>query len=122
MTSKVEPGLEDALRAGPLEVRVAGHIAYADGRPLLLTPRELAVLTVLVRSADAVVTRDELYAQVWGHRRAPRDRSVDVYVRRLRAKLREALPGWTFIHTHFSFGYRLSAQRSQDLHHSATDG
>ena len=41
----------------------------------------------------------------------PRDRSVDVYVRKLRVKLEEALPGWRFIHTHFGFGYRLSAER-----------
>jgi DNA-binding response OmpR family regulator len=39
-----------------------------------------------------------------------RDRSVDVYVRKLRVKLDAALPGWSFIHTHFGFGYRLAAE------------
>ncbi len=39
-----------------------------------------------------------------------RDRSVDVYVRKLRVKLDAALPGWCFIHTHFGFGYRLAAE------------
>jgi DNA-binding response OmpR family regulator len=42
----------------------------------------------------------------------PGERSVDVYVRKLRVKLEAALPGWRFIHTHFGFGYRLSAERS----------
>jgi DNA-binding response OmpR family regulator len=42
-----------------------------------------------------------------------RDRSVDVYIRKLRVKLKAALPGWRFIHTHFGFGYRLAAERQQ---------
>jgi hypothetical protein len=42
-----------------------------------------------------------------------RDRSVDVYVRKLRVKLEAALPGWSFIHTHFGLGYRLAANPRQ---------
>jgi DNA-binding response OmpR family regulator len=48
---------------------------------------------------------------------------VDVYVRKLRVKLEEALPSWRFIHTHFGFGYRLAAEdtgRSQLNHTVAT--
>jgi DNA-binding response OmpR family regulator len=45
---------------------------------------------------------------------------VDVYVRRLRQKLADVAPGWTFIHTHFSFGYRLEPERSQLFHIRAT--
>jgi DNA-binding response OmpR family regulator len=48
------------------------------------------------------------------------DRSVDVYVRKLRVKLEEALPGWRFIHTHFGFGYRLSAEPAQSANHRFT--
>jgi DNA-binding response OmpR family regulator len=44
----------------------------------------------------------------------PGDRSVDVYIRKLRVKLEQALPDWSFIHTHFGFGYRLSAERARD--------
>lgn len=40
----------------------------------------------------------------------PGDRSVDVYIRKLRVKLDSALPEWSFIHTHFGFGYRLAAE------------
>jgi DNA-binding response OmpR family regulator len=42
-----------------------------------------------------------------------RDRSVDVYVRKLRVKLDDALPAWSFIHTHFGLGYRLAAELRQ---------
>jgi DNA-binding response OmpR family regulator len=48
------------------------------------------------------------------------DRSVDVYVRKLRHKLELAVPEWRFIHTHFGFGYRFAAELSQDFHNTAT--
>jgi DNA-binding response OmpR family regulator len=41
----------------------------------------------------------------------PGDRSVDVYVRKLRVKLNETVPDWRFIHTHFGAGYRLTPER-----------
>jgi DNA-binding response OmpR family regulator len=46
---------------------------------------------------------------------------VDVYVRRLRRKLAEIEPAWEFIHTHFAFGYRFGAERSQAFHIQSTD-
>ncbi|HEY1285769.1 MAG TPA: response regulator transcription factor [Solirubrobacterales bacterium] len=94
--------------AGGLEIRPEEHAALVDGRPLSLTVRELQVLTSLAAHPQRIMTREELYADVWG--RAPRrdDRSVDVYVSRLRSKLREALPGCELIHTHNGIGYRYS--------------
>jgi DNA-binding response OmpR family regulator len=56
------------------------------------------------------VSREELYAVVWGQPFRKEERSVDVYVRKLRAKLEAAMPGWNFIHTHFGFGYRLAPE------------
>jgi DNA-binding response OmpR family regulator len=50
----------------------------------------------------------------------PGDRSVDVYVRKLRVKLEDALPDWSFIHTHFGFGYRFHREPSQLFHTGAT--
>ena len=49
------------------------------------------------------------------------ERSVDVYVHKLRSKLAEVLPEWRFIHTHFGFGYRFQPERSHQFHNSATD-
>jgi DNA-binding response OmpR family regulator len=96
--------------AGRLEIRPADHAALVDGRPLILTVRELQLLTELAHNAERVMTREQLYETVWGRSYKKSDRSVDVYVGRLRAKLGRALPGRRFIHTHTGIGYRFSPQ------------
>lgn len=97
-------------RAGRLEIRPGEHAALVDGRPLSLTRREIALLSTLAAHPQRILTREQLYSEVWG--RAPRrsDRSVDVYVSRLRAKLEEALPELRLIHTHTGLGYRFSPE------------
>jgi DNA-binding response OmpR family regulator len=110
----------EVLVVGQLEVRPAESIALAAGRPLMLSVREFRLLVELGRRKDRIVARDELFARVWGTRLRPGDRSVDVYVHKLRVKLEEALPGWRFIHTHVGFGYRLSAEHSHPFHKDAT--
>jgi DNA-binding response OmpR family regulator len=67
-----------------------------------------------------VIGREELAEQAWSRPLGAGDRSVDVYVRRLRQKLADADPGWEFIHTHFAFGYRFGAERSQPFHIPST--
>ena len=54
--------------------------------------RELQLLTTLAAHPQRILTRDELYAEVWGREQRRADRSVDVYVSRLRSKLAQALP------------------------------
>jgi DNA-binding response OmpR family regulator len=103
----------ETLLIGPLEILPEEHLARAGGRALTLSIRELRLLTELARRADRIMARDELFSLVWGRDMRPGDRSVDVYVRKLRVKLEEALPGWLFIHTHFGFGYRLTAEHKQ---------
>ena len=110
----------DVLRAGDLEIRPAEFLVLAGGRSLSLSLRELQVLSALARREGRVVPRTELYATVWGSPLRSSDRSVDVYVHRLRAKLDEALPGWSFIHTHFGFGYRFQPEHSHPFHTTAT--
>jgi DNA-binding response OmpR family regulator len=94
--------------AGRLEIRPADNAALVDGRPLTLTVRELQLLTELAQNAERVMTRNELYARVWRRSYRKSDRSVDVYIGRLRTKLGRALPGRRFIHTHTGIGYRFS--------------
>lgn len=94
--------------AGRLEIRPGDNAALVDGRPLTLTVRELQLLTELAQNAERVMTRDELYSRVWHRSYRKSDRSVDVYVGRLRTKLDRALPGRRFIHTHTGIGYRFS--------------
>ena len=114
----------EVLRVGPLEILPEEHLARADGRTLTLSVRELRLLTELARRADRIMDREELFGLVWGRELRPGDRSVDVYVRKLRVKLEDALPGWSFIHTHFGFGYRLAAERrttgERSVHNSIT--
>jgi DNA-binding response OmpR family regulator len=101
----------EVLRAGDLEIRPQEYVALAHGRRLRLTVRELGLLTALVERAGRIVSREELYREVWGLPYRKSERSVDVYVGKLRLKLEEALPGWRFIHTHFGFGYRFAPER-----------
>jgi DNA-binding response OmpR family regulator len=97
------------LKAGEVEVRPNEFLVLVNGERLHLTVRELELLTALVERRDRIVTREELYREVWGEPYRKSDRSVDVYVGKLRQKLEEALPGRRFIHTHFGFGYRFAA-------------
>ena len=110
----------EVLRVGRLEIRPDEFMALADGQRLDLTGRELALLTALARRDGRIVSRAELYAVVWKRPFRKEERSVDVYVRKLRAKLEEALPEWRFIHTHFGFGYRFAPEPSQLFHTRAT--
>ena len=80
------------LRAGALELRPREHLALVDGRGLALSAREVELLAALVRCQQRVVERSALYRQVWGTALRPDDRSVDVYVHKLRAKLASAAP------------------------------
>jgi DNA-binding response OmpR family regulator len=102
------------LRAGELEIRPNEFVALAGGRPLPLTVRELQLLTALASRSGRIVSREELYRMVWRAPRRADDRSVDVYVHKLRSKLAHALPERTFIHTHFGFGYRLAAEHTNN--------
>ncbi len=111
---------EDVIRVGDLEIRPDEYLALASGKALSLSVRELALLEALGRRAGRVVSREELYGAVWGGELRPDDRSVDVYVHKLRIKLARALPDWRFIHTHFGFGYRLDPEPSHPFHKAAT--
>jgi DNA-binding response OmpR family regulator len=114
----------EVLVVGQLEVRPGESMALAAGRPLTLSVREFALLVELARRKDRIVAREQLFERVWGTRLRAGDRSVDVYVHKLRVKLEDALPGWRFIHTHVGFGYRLSAEplpaHSHPFHKDAT--
>jgi DNA-binding response OmpR family regulator len=99
------------MRCANLEIRASGSQALAAGRPIDLTARELQLLLALAERRNRVVSRADLYEIVWRRRMAYRDRSVDVFVRKLRLKLGEAAPAWIYIHTHFGIGYRFSPER-----------
>jgi DNA-binding response OmpR family regulator len=106
----LDPSQDEVLSVGPLEVAPADHLARVDRKTLTLSLIELRLLTELARRPDRIVSREELSTRVWGREFRSGDRSIDVYVHKLRVKLEAALPGWSFIHTHSGFGYRLSPE------------
>jgi DNA-binding response OmpR family regulator len=112
----------EVIEVGPLEIDPDEHLARARGRALMLSIRELRLLTELARRADRIISREELFRLVWGREMRRGDRSVDVYIRKLRVKLDGALPEWRFIHTHFGFGYRLAPERQPAANEGFTTG
>ena len=100
----------EEIVAGNLVIRPDEFLAQVDGRPIAVTMRELDLLIALARRAGRVVPREELYTVVWQQPYRRYERSVDVYVGKLRQKLEEAAPDWRYIHTHFGFGYRFHAE------------
>ena len=98
-----------ALVHGNLEIRPDEIQALVEGRRVGLTVREFQVLLALAQREDRVMRRGDIYSHVWGGEMKHRDRSVDVFVRKVRTKLAQAAPDWTYIHTHFGVGYRFAA-------------
>jgi DNA-binding response OmpR family regulator len=103
------PELDAALTVGEITIRRDLYQAYARGASLELTAREFEILQLLSQS-DRVLRREEIYERVWGYAMAHGDRSVDVFVRKLRQKLKAASPQWSYIHTHFGVGYRFAPE------------
>src|SRR5713226_3618499 len=95
----------EELRIDPREVQ-----AYVNGESADLTPTEFRLLYALALEQGRVVSRDELLQRLWGRRQTHRDRTVDVFVRRLRDKIDKRAPNHTFIQTRYGVGYKLDPQ------------
>jgi DNA-binding response OmpR family regulator len=102
--------VNEVVEIANLEVRPGEYQVLVAGRRVGLTVREFQTFWVLAEERDRVVSRPEIYARVWGGQMAYRDRSVDVFVRKVRRKLAESAPSWVYIHTHFGIGYRFTAE------------
>src|SRR5438552_159332 len=89
----------EELRIDPREVQ-----AYVDGQSAKLTPTEFRLLYALALDPGRVTTRDELLQKIWGRRETHRDRTVDVFVRRLRDKNAKRAPRHPVIQTRYGVG------------------
>ena len=96
--------------AGEIEIRPDQFQAFAHGVSVDLTRREFELVSLLAAAEGRVLEREEIYQRVWGYTMAHGDRSVDVFVRKLRSKFQQASPDWNYIHTHFGVGYRFGAE------------
>jgi DNA-binding response OmpR family regulator len=105
-TPRGEPIEIEELRIDPRSVQ-----AYVDGESAELTPTEFRLLYTLALERGRVATRDELLQKIWGRRETHRDRTVDVYVRRLRDKIDRRSSHHNFIHTRYGVGYKLEPER-----------
>ena len=95
---------------GEVEIRSDRFQAYVAGQSVGLTRREYELLALLANDPGRVIEREDIYQQVWGYAMAHGDRSVDVFIKKVRGKLRRHSPGWTYIHTHFGIGYRFDPE------------
>jgi two-component system alkaline phosphatase synthesis response regulator PhoP len=95
----------EELRLDPRNVQ-----AYGDGESAELTPTEFRLIYALALDRGRVLTRDELLQRVWGRRASHRDRTVDVFVRKLREKIDAHAPRHTFLQTRYGVGYKLEAE------------
>ena len=112
------------IRVDDIEITPGEGLVRVGGQVLTLSVREFQLLVAMVEHAGGIVGRAELCRAVWGRELRSGDRSVDVYVSKLRAKLEHAVPSRRYIHTHPSFGYRFQSERHVSQHldndHSAT--
>ncbi len=100
------------LVAGELEIRADQFQAFVSGSSLDLTRREFELLQLLAEAKGQVLEREAIYQRVWGYAMAHGDRSVDVFIRKLRQKLEKRSPSWSYIHTHFGVGYRFDPEHA----------
>ena len=103
--------LEEAtIEAGELAIRPDRYDAYVGEQGASLSRKEYELLRQLAAADGRVLEREDIYQRVWGYTMARGDRSVDVFVRKLRSKLEQISPGWRYVHTHFGVGYRFAAE------------
>jgi two-component system response regulator RegX3 len=109
------------VSAGEVQIRSDRFQAFVAGRSLELTRREFELIELLASGEGRVLEREEIYSRLWGYAMVRGDRSVDVFVRKLRQKLEKASPDWRYIHTHFGIGYRFAAESADSVRQDGTD-
>jgi DNA-binding response OmpR family regulator len=98
------------LLAGEVVIRTDRFQAFVGEHSIDLTRREFELIELLASAEGRVLEREDIYSRLWGYTMVRGDRSVDVFVRKLRQKLEKASPNWRYIHTHFGIGYRFAAE------------
>jgi DNA-binding response OmpR family regulator len=108
-----QPPATKILRSGELELDRARCRVHLNSTEITLTATEFRLLEFLMSRPGVVFSREQLLDAVWGHDRAVTDRTVDVYILRLRQKI-EAAEESTFIRSVRGFGYSFNAEVPQE--------
>jgi DNA-binding response OmpR family regulator len=103
--------LQASLQAGDVAMDRASHTVTRDGEPIVLSPREFALLEYLLSHQDEVISRQELAERVWGEDEEPQSNLVDVTVHRLRRKIDDDGEG-KLLHTVKGVGYLMRSHRA----------
>ena len=103
---------ESVVRCGALVMDLANYRVVVDDEPLVLTFKEYELLRFLAMNAGRVFTREQLLNRVWGYDYFGGARTVDVHIRRIRAKIE--VHGHAFIETVRNVGYRLVAEARRE--------
>jgi len=103
------PSADGVLEAGPVRMDVERHVVAVDGEPVPLPLKEFDLLEYLMRNAGRVLTRGQLIDRVWGSDYVGDTKTLDVHVKRLRAKLEPDPANPTFLLTVRGLGYKLEA-------------
>jgi DNA-binding response OmpR family regulator len=103
-------GANGAIESPGLVIDSELRQAFVEGKDAGLTVLEFRLLHAMASESGRALSRDQLRRRVWGMPHTKRDRSVDVCVRKLRAKLDCRSTGYTYIHTHPGVGYRFAAE------------
>jgi DNA-binding response OmpR family regulator len=104
------PTEDSAIVAGALSIRPDRFQAFVGDQSVDLTRKEFELLHLLAQADGRVLEREEIYQRVWGYTMVRGDRSVDVFVRKVRQKLEPMSPDWNYLHTQFGVGYRFAAE------------
>ncbi len=104
-----DPRDRNPIVAGELEIHSNLYQVFFRGQSVNLTRREFELIELLASHEGCALEREFIYESLWGHAMMPGDRSVDVFVRKVRQKLEVASPDWQFIHTHIAVGYSFDA-------------
>ncbi len=105
----VEAPVESALEAGPVRMDVDRHVVSVDGEPVALPLKEFDLLELLLRNAGRVLTRVQLIDRVWGSDYVGDTKTLDVHVKRLRAKIEPDPANPKYLVTVRGLGYKLEA-------------
>ncbi len=107
--SEPELPAESVLTAGPVGMDVERHVVTVDGQEITMPLKEFDLLEFLMRNAGRVLTRGQLIDRIWGADYVGDTKTLDVHVKRLRAKIEPDPAAPRFLLTVRGLGYKFEA-------------